>query len=279
VMQLLEINLGPPVRLEELKRKPGRRATFRAVGSKRTAIVKFYASDRSSVVAARVEALADGPGEPRVPEVVLVEPAHRMVVLSEVVGTPLRTAVLSGDADACRRAGWALGRWHAFWRGVSPPPLEAHTLERELQILRAHVEGAPAPIASAVLAALSAFVDGKWAPLTVVHRDLYEEQVLLGDEVGLIDLDDAALGPPELDIGNLLAHLILLGLRARRDLSPMHAAILDGYASTADALDPALLARCRGLSLLRLACIHREAALVEQARQAALALPVVPSGP
>mgnify|MGYP003297699673 CR=1 FL=1 len=28
----------------------------------------------------------------------------------------------------------------------------------------------------------------------MVHRDLYEEQVLLGDRVGLIDLDDAALG-------------------------------------------------------------------------------------
>jgi hypothetical protein len=34
-----------------------------------------------------------------------------------------------------------------------------------------------------------------------VHRDLYEEQVLLGERVALIDLDDAALGPPELDIG------------------------------------------------------------------------------
>jgi len=40
-----------------------------------------------------------------------------------------------------------------------------------------------------------------WTPATVVHRDLYEEQVLLGERVGLIDLDDAALSPAELDVG------------------------------------------------------------------------------
>ena len=48
-----------------------------------------------------------------------------------------------------------------------------------------------------------------------MHRDLYEEQLLAGERIGLIDLDDAALGPPELDLGNLLGHVELLALSAR----------------------------------------------------------------
>jgi aminoglycoside phosphotransferase (APT) family kinase protein len=99
------------------------------------------------------------------------------------------------------------------------------------------------------------------APVTVVHRDLYEEQVLLGDRVGLIDLDDAALGPPELDVGNLLAHLDLLGLRSGRTLDRAAEALLDGY-SRRGRLDARLLERCRTLSRLRLACIHDEARLL-----------------
>jgi hypothetical protein len=264
VSSRLEAVLGAPVVLEELKRKPGRRCTYRASGSKRTAIVKVYASARAGTVAMRVAALSSGPSEPRIPVVLVLEPRLRTVVLSEVPGIPLRVAVLEGDAAACRRAGMALGRWHGFWRGRAPAALRPHNLERELEVLRSHAERAPAAIASAVSALASAGADG-WAPSTVVHRDLYEEQVLLGDEVGLIDLDDAAAGPPELDVGNLCAHLELLGLRRGRDLTPVEWLLLEGYASAGPPLDRSLLDGCRRLALLRLACIHRDETLVERA--------------
>jgi Ser/Thr protein kinase RdoA (MazF antagonist) len=271
VISPLEALLGPPVILEELKRKAGRRCTFRAVGSERTAIVKVYASGRAATVAGRVAALSGGPSEPRVPEVLFVEPRLRMVVLSEVPGVPLRVAVLNEDATACQRAGAALGRWHRLWRGLVQDPLQPHTIERELEILRSHAARAPAAIASGVLSALSSLGGDAWEPVTVVHRDLYEEQVLLAEEIGLIDLDDAALGPPELDLGNLGAHLELLGFRVGRDLSLMERALLEGYASAGWPLDPFLLARCRGMALLRLACIHRNEVLVERAQVRPLA--------
>ena len=99
-----------------------------------------------------------------------------------------------------------------------------------------------------------------WRPATVVHRDLYEEQVLLGERVGLIDLDDAALGPPELDVGNLLAHLDLLELRTKRGIAPPQEALLAGYAAHGP-LDPGssiAVACCRGsgsrASTTNLAC-------------------------
>jgi Ser/Thr protein kinase RdoA (MazF antagonist) len=266
VIAELEAVVGAPVRLRELKLKPGRRRTLHAAGSAGNAIVKLYASGRAATVAERVAALAGGPSEPRLPKLLLVEPALRLVVLSEVPGVPLRVAILDGDAEACRRAGAVLAGWHGFWRGRAPAALAPHTAERELELLRAQADKAPAEIGTAVRSSLPTRA-ASWPCPTVVHRDLYEEQVLLGDEVGLIDLDDAALGPPELDVGNLLAHVDLLGRRAGRDLSPMQQAFLLGYRSE-PRLDEALLDRCRRLSLLRLACIHRDPELVELARDA-----------
>jgi Ser/Thr protein kinase RdoA (MazF antagonist) len=256
---LLEGLLGSPVAVEELKHKPGRRRTLRATGAGRTAIVKVYASERAPTVAARLAALADGPPEPRLPEVLRVEPSLRTVVLTEVSGRPLRIPLLSGDGHACRRAGEALGAWHRFWCGRNPAALRGHTVERELRELAERAAGASPAVAGTVRSVLASF-SVPWTLSTVVHRDLYEEQVLIGESVGLIDLDDAALGPPELDVGNLLAHVDLLALRSRRELDSMTERLLIGYEEAGSSLDPELLDRCRTLTRLRLACIHGDGA-------------------
>jgi Ser/Thr protein kinase RdoA (MazF antagonist) len=265
VIATLEEIVGTPLVLEELKRKPGRRRTVRAIGPRRRAIVKAYRSDRAPLVAARVRALANGPEEPEVPEVLHVDPALRLVVLTEVVGPPLRMALLAGDRAECARAGKALGRWHAFWRDAAPAPLVPHTAARELEILSLGASRTEPAIGDCVRRA-AATLSAEWPISTVVHRDVYEEQVVLGPRVGLIDLDDAALGPPELDLGNLLAHGDLLALRSGCDRARGQHALLDGYAATGPPPDQALLEHCRLLSRLRLACIHREPALLEYKR-------------
>ncbi len=256
--------LGAPLRLETLKDKPGRRRTSRAHGQRGTAIVKSYASARAPTVAARLVALAGGPPEPVLPQLLLLdEPGHR-VVLSDVPGSPLRAAALAGRLPDCRRAGAALGSWHRAWEGVAPAPLQPHAIERELEILNERAAAAPATIRAVVESAVRPLA-APWRCSTVVHRDLYEEQVLVGERVGLIDLDDAALGPPELDVGNLLAHLDRLSLTSGRDLAAVGQALVAGYAGAGPDLDPDLLNRCRRLALLRLACIHRDERLARLA--------------
>lgn len=264
VTSRLEAHLGAPVAFEELKRKPGRRWTLRARGPAGSAIVKVYVSDRAPLVARRVASLAAGPPEPVVPRVLDVDPKLHLVVLSEVPGRPLREPLLDGDLVACSRVGAALGGWHASWDGVAPAPLVDHTIDREIEILCAHAEAASPPVARSVEDALPPLI-GSWECTTVVHRDLYEEQVLTGDRVGLIDVDDAAVGPPELDLGNLVGHMELLEQRCDRDVAPAKRALLEGYAETGPALDEALLARCRRLTLLRLACLNDDPTLVERA--------------
>jgi Ser/Thr protein kinase RdoA (MazF antagonist) len=255
VTEALERVVGTPFSLMELKRKPGRRRTLRARGPNGTAIVKIYASDRAAVVAGRVASLAAGPREVAVPQVLHVDAERHAVVLSDVPGSPLRQALLDGELRRCRRVGVALGTWHTAWDGAAPDGLRPHTVDRELEILRARAAKASALVARAVEDALARLAD-EWEPTTVVHRDLYEEQILIGRRVGLIDLDDAALGPPELDVGNLLAHIELLELRRGRDLGGGKRALLDGYAVRGPTLDDALLDRCRNLTLLRLACLN-----------------------
>jgi aminoglycoside phosphotransferase (APT) family kinase protein len=257
--------VGGGVELEELKHKQGRRRTLRARGPEGTAIVKLYASDRAAMVAARIVALGAGPSEPVLPKLLSIEPALHVVVLSEVPGRPLREALVRGDGAACRRAGEVIGAWHRAWRSRAPEPLRRHTVERELAILDRRADGVSPAIGDAVRSAARE-LSAAWPCPTVVHRDLYEEQVMLGESVGLIDLDDAALGPPELDVGNLVAHVELLSLRSGRDLGPMTDRLLAGYASGGPGLDAALLDRCRRLTLLRLACIHDEPRLLEPAR-------------
>lgn len=264
MIEVLEEIVGAPVVLEELKHKPGRRRTLRARGSGGTAIAKVYASDRATVVARRVAALAAGPDEPVLPAVLYVDPERHLVVLSDVPGQPLRDALLEGDLATCARVGAALGGWHWAWDGTAPIQLQQHTVDLELEILRSRAGAASPPVARAVAEVIPR-ISGEWRCSTVVHRDLYEEQVLAGERVGLIDVDDAALGPPELDIGNLLAHVELLERRRGRDLAGEMHALLDGYAEAGPMLDEALLDRCRRLTLLRLACLNDDVRLAEAA--------------
>jgi hypothetical protein len=260
---LLEGLLGAPLELQELKHKPRRRLTLRATGPEGRAIVKLYVSDRAPTVAARVGALAAGPAEPLVPRVLWADPAMRLVALSDLHGAPLRTFALADDQRACRRAGAALGAWHRYWsESPAPPELAWHSAHHEFELLQTHARTAPASIGRRAVA-LAAPLAGPWPCHTVVHRDLYEEQLLLGEQVALIDLDDVALGPPELDLGNLWAHLDLLGLRTGRSLASAASALLAAYGP--HELDDELLERCWLLARLRLACIHDEPALLEGA--------------
>jgi hypothetical protein len=229
----------------------------------RTAIVKLYASDRATTVADRLGALGTVPPGVAVPRLLLSDTVLHMVVVSEVPGEPLTGALLDGDVAACRCAGAAIGSWHRSWRGRAPAALCQHGADRELEMLHKCADAVSPRLAEAVRTA-SADLGEPWTCSTVVHRDLTDVHVLMGERVGLIGLDYAALGPPELDVGNLLAHVDLLSLRSGRDLAEVGEEIVRGYEGFGDNLDDELLDRCRRLARLRLACIHAEPRLTHR---------------
>jgi hypothetical protein len=94
-----------------------------------------------------------------------------------------------------------------------------------------------------------------------LHRDLHPGQVHCGPRTGLLDVDDLACGEPELDLGNLAAHLLLDDLQRWGELqeaAKRTSAFLEGY-SYRD-IDPVRFdLHCRA-ALLRLATLERVAA-------------------
>lgn len=124
------------------------------------------------------------------------------------------------------------------------------------------------PAALTPLAAAVARLAADAAPLPtpaaasqgLVHGDLHDKQILLdGDVVTLIDLDGAAPGPAELDIGNLEAHLILRALQQGRSAASARAqiaALAAGYAGSGRTTHTALRAWYRRATLLRLALLY-----------------------
>jgi hypothetical protein len=263
VIGQLEEIVGSPVELEQLAHRPGHPRTLRASGPVRTAIVKLYASDRGTTVAARIGALGAVPPGVTVPRLLLSDPVLHMVVISEVPGEPLTGAIVEGDEATCRCAGAAIGSWHRSWRRRAPAPLRPHGVDRELATLHKCADAVAPSLAEAVRSAAEDLGE-PWTCSTVVHRDLTDAHILMAERVGLIGLGDAALGPPELDVGNLLAHVDLLGLRSGRDLAETRDAIVLGYEGFGDYLHEELLDRCRRLARLRLACIHGEPQLTRR---------------
>jgi Ser/Thr protein kinase RdoA (MazF antagonist) len=263
VIGQLERIVGAPVELEQLAHRPGHRRTLRASGPVRTAIVKLYASNRAATVADRVGALGAVPPGVTVPRLLLSDPVLHMVVVSEVPGEPLTAALLERDLAACRCAGAAIGSWHRSWQGRGPAPLCSHGADRELAMLHKCADAVSPHLAAAVRSAAEGLAE-PWTCSTVVHRDLTDARIVMGERVGMIGLDYAALGPPELDVGNLLAHVDLLSLRSGRDLAETREEIVLGYEGFGDNLDEELLDRCRRLARLRLACTHGEPRLTHR---------------
>jgi Ser/Thr protein kinase RdoA (MazF antagonist) len=94
----------------------------------------------------------------------------------------------------------------------------------------------------------------------VLHRDIYHDNALVdGAEVALVDLDDAAMGEPAIDVANVLAHLRLLALQVpsvQHRLDRGRTMFIAAYRRHDAALEPDLVSFLEAATLLRLATIH-----------------------
>jgi Ser/Thr protein kinase RdoA (MazF antagonist) len=80
-----------------------------------------------------------------------------------------------------------------------------------------------------------------------------------GDRLAILDLDDAAMSEPLVDVANFRAHLMLLGAQRRGDvaaLADVSGAFVDRSLQFDPAFDERLLAFLTATTLLRLSGIH-----------------------
>jgi aminoglycoside phosphotransferase (APT) family kinase protein len=268
-----------------LRHKPGRRALVRYVielaDGRREALLgklRAKAPDRHTARihdTLRVAGL-DGAG----PASVGVPPARGRIddlhlwLQEEVPGTPLGSLLAPGaDPGPLARTGAALARLHA-----TPPATtrrwtladEADVLDGALRRTAERLRGANLPqearpgeyardisktlsaIAREARARLAALAP---APSRGLHRDFYFDQVLVdGARIWLVDFDLHARGDAAIDIGNFLAHLDELGLRrygGADALAPQAEAFLAGYAAVAELPEAPRVATLRAVSLAR----------------------------
>ncbi|GAB5536685.1 MAG: hypothetical protein Rubg2KO_29340 [Rubricoccaceae bacterium] len=178
-----------------------------------------------------------------VPEPLGAWPEARAWVQAHVEAEPTAENLAGPHGpDAARRIAHALRRLHQH----GPPPTRRHTLADELAHLHARVPTAAtvhptlAPRLRRVLEACDALAIPTVAPRPI-HRDAYPDNVLVTPaQVILLDLDLYALGDPALDAGNMVAHLIELGLRDHGDpeaLATPIEAFVDTFAESDRQLD------------------------------------------
>lgn len=200
----------------------------------------------------------------RLPDPVAFLPNLKLLLQRSVPGQPAESALLDGDQNLATRIATAFHRLHASGIDLG----RRHDLGKELAPLPGRVEdirdgdSSLLPLALECLGAietttLAADWPWRWRP---VHRDAYHDQVLIDDgRLAILDLDDAAMSEPAIDIANFVAHLHLLGIQ-RHDDSRALADVIDAFLNQSlrldPDLDPNLLRFLQAVTLLRLAGIH-----------------------
>ncbi|GAA2738757.1 hypothetical protein GCM10009867_31540 [Pedococcus aerophilus] len=239
--QLLDPGLQVTAMLRHL---PGRRAALLAERESTPLVVKVFSSPRARGNHRRLEAMGRA-------GLAAITPASLGVAANGHVGvltyTPGQVLDIVDDDQflvGASGAGLALARLHQSGTELD----RSWTWQDEVDQL---VRRAPASLLPVAWGAQHRPL--RTGPLVPSHRDFHPRQIVLtlDHTVRLIDLDDAAMAPAGLDVGNMVAHLrreALVHGRASCLVETAVRAFLSAYGAT-----PAGLEQWVQLALIRLA--------------------------
>lgn len=257
-----------------LRHKPGRRCLIEFQVRTREGPERWLAKVRAKGADTRTARLQDALWRSgfddssahgvSVPEVIGVAPHLRLWLQRQVEGAVgLGDDRWLEDREVWSRAARAAVRLHAS----SIAPDRTHTIADELTALDSRLESLAArvPTLAADVARLrtACAVVAECCPAPAVprclHRDFYFDQVLVvGKRLYLVDLDTAAMGDPALDAGNFIAHLLERAVRepgqAGSALRAARAFRASFLAASLD-VDPRSVEAYTTLALARLAAI------------------------
>lgn len=252
--------------LRVLRQVHGRRATVLGALDGTPVVIKVFASPRARGNDRRLLALAAAGLSDVVPASLRVDDSGHVGVLGYRPGTILDTVDGSTFVSACAAAGRTLARLHAS------PALLDRTWRHEDEVAQL-LRRAPASTRARAERAAALPFDER-VSLVCSHRDFHPRQVVVGSappvHVTFIDLDDAAMAPAGLDVGNMTAHLRREAVCGRRSRAVSEAAIeafLSGYGAL-----PADLETWEVLALTRLAGLAESRHRRPEERDALLAL-------
>ena len=235
-----------------LRYLPGRRVATMVELAGKPAVVKVFASPRARGNSRRLRAFAASGAADVVPTVLGCDDAGHVLAISYRHGV-LPTDLSDSQYEECfHPVGAALRRIHDSGTKLD----RSWDWEKEVAQLRR----ATPPAAGLLDLVETVVASTRWlagAPLSPAHRDAHPRQVVVAVDgsVAFIDLDDAAMAPRGLDIGNMLGHLVLekiTGKRSERVTRRASDAFLAGYGGSAE-LDDGVLTGWTVLAVARLA--------------------------
>ncbi|WP_298288592.1 aminoglycoside phosphotransferase family protein [Novosphingobium sp.] len=245
----LSLDPAGEAQMHTLSYRPERRHVARIdVAGKPFAALKLFDPAAFDRAAANAPAFRSK-GTLVVPRLLGCSPRYHCIASEWVQGR-----AIAQDVASAARLGEALALLH----GQSSAHLDRLTCEDQIASARSIAKyigtiwPALGPQAEQIAGRISQQID-QTGPVTALHGDLHLEQVLdLGDAVGLIDFDEAVLGPAEWDIANLLAHMSVAGTEAA-DLDAFAKSLLAGYHASGRTHCSAQLRVQTAFALLRLA--------------------------
>lgn len=227
-------------------------------GPRSTCLVakRFEEQRRAQLLHDHLDLLGSGPfasGRLQVPVMVAFLPALGTVVYRRGEGTPLHQIASPEDTTSGARlaARW-LARLHTS--GVRLP----RTFSLEQEERTTHEWAALIAERHPVLAGRSHALADAWAaaaraaqpgPAVPIHKDLHPGHVLVGDDVFVIDLDEARNGDPSFDVAHFLSYLELMS----PDATSAAAAFREEYADATGWADPGTYRAFCGYTWLKIA--------------------------
>ena len=178
--------------------------------------------------------------EVQIPGAIAYFKQHKLLLLEPVAGVSLSTVTLAQHENAFFRLGNALQKLHAVNPPASLPRSKRLTPEALTQATTTISQARPdvADLVQRLSAKLSAqYEHGK---SVFLHGDVHPKNILLNDEqLVLLDLDQAATGPAEVDLGSVSAGLYCdacTGSRTWREVATFIRALLTGYGKSQNTL-------------------------------------------
>ncbi|GAA1993131.1 hypothetical protein GCM10009718_33520 [Isoptericola halotolerans] len=246
-----------PVTLRVRAYRPTRRAVIEASTPGARVFLKVVRPEKGDELYTR-HALLAGAGLP-VPKP-LGRNADGLLVIAPLTGESMRHAVR--DDGPLPPPGDVVDLLERLPDGVMQLPYRASWSENAAHY--ASVIGAALPAEADRAAQLAAVVAGRIAgqgPAEPTHGDLYESQVMLGDDgriTGLLDVDSAGPGRRADDLACLVAHVETLSLLRGWDTERLHDLAMRYANGFAGVVDPAeLFTRTAGVLLSLATGPHR----------------------
>ncbi len=228
-----------------LRHLPGRRVASLVETTRGRGVLKVFASPRARGNVRRIESLRRSSAGHLVPEPWGVDDAGHVSLVEFVVGQVFDCLDHDGFVATAELAGLALRQLHDS-RAILD---RTWTLDDEIRLLVSRATTTTQRFVDLAVARAGHLGRDR---LVSAHRDCHPRQlVTVAHGVCWIDLDDAAMAPSGLDVGNMVAHLrrdAVLGRRSPAASDQAIVAFRSGYGETASDVES-----WEQLSLLRLA--------------------------